>query len=86
MFEDTKRILANLKLPESDLYDMPSSASTFSDGAHFRTEISTVNTIEAIQGALEKADELGVTVNRIAETYGIFRHRDEELKAMLKIM
>lgn len=85
MFDDTKKIMSSLNLPTNDLYELPTSTSTFNDGAFFRTEISTVNTLEALKGALDKADELGVTINRVAETFGIFRHSDKNLKAMINL-
>lgn len=85
MFDHTRELMGNLNLVKGDLYDHPSSEGRFDDGAHFRTEISTVNTVEALQGSLDRADELGITINRIAETYGIFRHSDQELKAIIDL-
>lgn len=69
-----------LHLPKGDLYELPTSTMTFPDGANFRIEVPTVNTIEAQRSLLETAKDLGVTVNRIDETYGIMRHTDKELE------
>lgn len=85
MFEDTKKWMSELHLPEGDLYDMPDSTLRFPDGAQFRTELSTVNSVDALEAALDRADELGIMVNRVAETFGIFRHRDVELASMIRI-
>ena len=85
MFEETRKLMKQLGLPEGDRYDLPSSPLKFPDGAHFRTEVSTINSLEVIEGLLERAEDIGVTVNRVGETYGIFRHRDTELKEMLEL-
>lgn len=85
MFEETAKQMLELKLIEGDLFELPTSTLRFSDSTHFRTEISTINTVEALQGALDRADALGITINRVAETFGIFRHCDQELKDMLAI-
>jgi len=85
MFDETRRYLEKLGLPGSDLWDLPTSGATFPDGAHFRIEVPTVNTAEAAAALLKRADELGVTINRVTETYGMFRHTREEIKEYIKI-
>ncbi|MCK4682423.1 peptidase, partial [Candidatus Bipolaricaulota bacterium] len=81
MFDKTRNSLEKLGLPKGDLYELTTSGQTFPDGAHFRMEVPTVNSIEAFQALIERADELGIVINRIDETYGIFRHTLEELRA-----
>ncbi len=80
MFDETRKSLEKLGLPKGDLYDLPTSGKTFPDGAHFRIEVPTVNSFEALKALIERADELGVTINRVDETYGIFRHTLGELR------
>lgn len=80
MFDETRRSLEKLGLPGGDLYDLPTSGKTFPDGAHFRMEVPTINSFEAFKALLDRADELGITINRIDETYGIFRHTLGELR------
>jgi len=77
--------MSTLNLVHGDLNDTPTSGETFPDGCHFRTEISTVNTVEAIEGALKRANELNITINRLAETFGIFRHTDKELSKIINL-
>lgn len=60
-------------MPQGDAYDMPSSKLRFADGAAFRTECPTVNTAEAVRALLERADRNDVVINRITETYSMFR-------------
>jgi hypothetical protein len=85
MFDKTRGFLGKLGLPAGDAFDLPSSDKRFPDGAHFRIEVPTVNTAVACKALLEEADRIGVTVNRIDETYGAFRHTLEELKEYVSI-
>jgi len=85
MFDETRKYLEKLGLPGSDLWDLPTSGATFPDGAHFRIEVPTVNTAEAAAALLKRAEELGVTINRVTETYGMFRHTRQEIKEYIKI-
>lgn len=80
MFDLTRQYLQKLGLPGEDKRDLPSSKLTFADGANFRIEIPTVNTFEAAQALLQEAKLLGITINRITETYGIFRHTRTEIQ------
>ena len=80
MFEETRQYVEKLGLPSGDLWDLPSSPSRFSDGATYQTEVPTVNSVEAVAALLETADKLGVVINRVTETYGMFRHTRQELK------
>jgi hypothetical protein len=80
MFDETRQYFAKLGLPEGDLWDLPTSTATFPDGTHFRIEIPTINTAEAAIALLKRAGELGVTINRVTETYGMFRHTREEIE------
>ncbi|MGD8815182.1 MAG: hypothetical protein PVI78_11990, partial [Anaerolineales bacterium] len=72
-------------LPGSDLWDLPTSGATFPDGAHFRIEIPTINTADAAAALVKRAEELGIQINRITETYGMFRHTQDEIKDYVAI-
>jgi hypothetical protein len=85
MFEDTRTYLEKLGLPGSDLWDLPTSGATFPDGAHYRIEVPTINTAEAAAALVQRAEELGIQINRITETYGMFRHTREEIKDYIDI-
>jgi len=74
MFEETREYLKKIGMPQGDAYDMPSSDLRFPDGGAFRIEVPTVNTAEAVQALLETAAKNGITINRVTETYGMFRH------------
>ena len=85
IFAQTRQQIQKLGLPESDLWTLPTSGATFPDGAHFRTEVPTVNTIEACRALLERAKELKITINRVTETYGIMRHTRQEIKDYMSV-
>lgn len=85
MFDKTRESLVKLGLPAGDAFDLPTSDKRFPDGAHFRIEVPTMNTAKAVKALLEEADRLGITINRIDETFGAFRHTLEELKEYVAI-
>ncbi len=85
MFEATRSYLEKLGLPGSDVWDLPTSEETFPDGAHYRIEVPTINTADAAAGLVKRAEELGIQINRITETYGMFRHTRDEIKDYVAI-
>jgi hypothetical protein len=85
MFEETRKYVKKLGLPEGDLDDLPTSDARFPDGAAFRIEVPTVNSAQAVAALLETSDKLGITINRVTETYGMFRHTREELKEFCRL-
>lgn len=85
MFEATREYVKKLGLPPGDLFDMPSSPLRFSDGGAFRIEVPTVNSAEAVAALLETAAKSGITINRVTETYGMFRHTRTEIKEYCRL-
>jgi hypothetical protein len=85
MFEDTRRYVQKLGLPAGDLNDLPTSDARFPDGAAYRIEVPTVNSAEAVGALLDASDKLGITINRVTETYGMFRHTRQELKEYCRL-
>ena len=85
MFEETRSYVKKLGLPEGDLNDLPTSDATFPDGATYRIEVPTVNSAEAVAALLETSDKMGITINRVTETYGMFRHTRQELKEYCRL-
>ena len=80
LFKETREFLGKIGLPQGDAFDMPTSGQTFQDGAHYRLEVPTVNSVEAVQALLDEADKLGITINRVDDTYGIFRYTKKEIR------
>ena len=85
MFEETRKYLEKLGLPSKDLDDAPTSTARFADGGAYRIEVPTVNTAEAAAALLETATKNGITVNRVTETYGMFRHTRDEIKEYCRL-
>ena len=85
MFEDTRNYLKKIGLPPGDLFDMPTSSARFADGGAFRIEVPTVNTAEAVDALLSTATKNNITINRVTETYGMFRHTREEIKEYCRL-
>src|SRR4030066_153433 len=85
MFEETREYLKKLGLPAGDLFDMPSSAVRFPDGAAFRIEVPTVNSAEAVAALLDTATKNKIVINRVTETYGMFRHTRAEIKEYCRL-
>jgi hypothetical protein len=85
MFEETREFLKKLGLPSGDLFDMPTSKSRFPDGAAYRIEVPTVNSADAVASLLDTATKMGITINRVTETYGMFRHTRAEIKEYCRL-
>lgn len=58
----------------------PDAVRRFSDGADYRIEIPTVNSVDTFRAILGQARHLGVRINRVTETLGLFRHTEQEIR------
>jgi hypothetical protein len=72
-------------MPSGDLFDMPTSTARFPDGGAYRIEVPTVNTAESVAALLDTATKNGVVINRVTETYGMFRHTRAEIKEYCRL-
>ena len=71
--------------PRGDLYDLPSTAKRFPDGAQYRIEIPSTEGPKALAAVLEAADEYGVTIHRVSQGSGIWMLRDDEIREMCRL-
>jgi len=85
IFQETRDYLKKIGMPVGDAWDMPTSKLRFPDGAAFRIECPTVNTAEAVGALLDTATKNGIVINRVTETYGMFRHTRAEIKEYCKL-
>jgi hypothetical protein len=85
MFEETRQYLKKIHMPTGDLFDMPTSSQRFPDGGAYRIEVPTVNSAEAVGALLEAATKNDITINRVTETYGMFRHTRGEIKEYCRL-
>jgi hypothetical protein len=81
----TQDVLAGLKLPVRDAYDLPSSRKRFADGGQYRVEIPSVEGPQALEAVLEAAAALGVPLHRISQGSGVMLQTDDEIKRMLAL-
>lgn len=80
----TRSYLEGLGLPGRDPAGLSDSEHRFTDGGHYRIEIPTVNSLEAVLAVLDESAKRGTPVHRITETLGIFRHAKADVLAMLE--
>lgn len=85
MFETTRIFLQNIGLPSGDLMNLPTSRKNFPDNCNYRVEVPTVNSLEAAEALLDESKKLGITINRITETYGMFRHIRNDIKNWVQL-
>ncbi len=85
IFDDIRKILSDLGFPSGDLRDLPTSYQKFEDGADFRIEIPSINSVALMEAILDESNRLGIKINRLTETYGIFRHTETEIKEMVAL-
>ena len=86
MFEESRNYLEKLGYPRGDVFERPSAPGRFPDGAHFRIEVPTVNSADAVGTLVHIVrEESGVTINRIDQTQGIMRFSDKEHQAYLEV-
>ena len=85
-FEESRAFLAKHGYPSGDIWERPTSEARFPDGAHFRIEVPTVNSADAVRTLVRIVEEeAGVKINRIDQTAGIMRFSDKEHEAYLDV-
>ena len=85
-FAESRAFAKKLGYPSGDRWSLPTSTSKFPDGAHFRVEVPTVNSADAVKTLVHVVEEeSGVKINRIDQTAGIMRFSDKEQEAYLDV-
>ncbi len=64
---------------------LPASAQRFPDGAHYRIEIPSVESPDALEAALQEADRQQVSIQRVSQGSGIMMLTDEEIGRMARL-
>lgn len=82
LVRSTQDYLIKKNLFSQESNSLPDSALRFPDGSDFRIEIPTVNSLEALITIIDESQKLGIKINRLTETLGIFRHPKKEIAAM----
>ncbi len=81
----TRDFLKRLGLPPGDLFDLPTSAKRFPDGAQYRVEIPSVEGPHALAVVLAEAEARKVRVHRVSQGSGIMLLTDAEIREMAKL-
>lgn len=85
-FHEARAFLAKHGYPTGDIWERPTSDARFPDGAHFRIEVPTVNSADAVRTLVRIVEEeSGTKINRIDQTAGIMRFSDKEHQAYLDV-
>ncbi len=72
--------------PSSDSYDLPTSVKTFPDGAHYRMELSGIETPKVLVAAIDEARKQGVPFHRsVSAVRGASMLTREQLKEFARI-
>jgi hypothetical protein len=77
-------LLTRLGYPARDAVELPDSPLRFPDGAHYRTEIPSVEGPESLQAVFDEADARGVRVHRVSSGSGIMLATDAEITDMVR--
>lgn len=64
---------------------LPASGKRFPDGAHYRIEIPSVETPEALEAALQEAERHQVSIQRVSQGSGIMMLTDDEIGRMCRL-
>lgn len=83
--ENINEVLKRLLLPQEDVKGFVPSQKRFDDGASYRIEIPTVNSEDSLDVLLNESVKIGLTINRITETQGIFRYNNESVKKYVSL-
>lgn len=81
----TRDFLQQRGFPPGELYELPSSAKRFPDGAQYRIEIPSVEGPRALAAVLEAAQQHGITIHRVSQGSGIWMLTDAEIREMCRL-
>jgi hypothetical protein len=86
VFSKIRNFMEAQGIPGRDLWDLPSSEKTFSDGAQWRIEIAGIERASTMEALLDEAQKRNVIIHRIIGTVGGSTYCDfEELKAIAQM-
>ena len=72
-------------LPPGELFDLPTSAKRFPDGAQYRIEIPSTEGPRALAAVLDAAERYDLTIHRVSQGSGIWMLTDDEIREMCRL-
>lgn len=81
----TAEILKELKLPDRDAYDLPTSRKRFADGGEYRVEIPSCEGPRAMESVIAAARDHRVLIHRVSQGSGIMLQTDDEIRRMVAL-
>jgi len=60
-----QKIIEKCGIPGADLYDIPTSGAAFPDGAHYRMEISGIDSLPEMEALIDEKTKRGVPIHRV---------------------
>ena len=82
--QETREFLRKMGLPGGDLYELPTSAKRFPDGAQYRFEVPGIQGPGTMKTLLEELDRYEVSIHRVTQTKGIMSLTDKEIETMVE--
>jgi hypothetical protein len=64
-FAQVRRLIEKYGLPSGDLYALPTSKQAFPDGAHYRNEISFVDTLADMESLVCEMEKRQIAIHRV---------------------
>ncbi len=86
LMDDVKKMMESVGVPGEDLYERSPSPKTFPDGAHFRVEVSGIESVDILKATIDEGKKMGVPLHRaISLVSGATFRTKEELKEFAKV-
>jgi hypothetical protein len=85
IIEQTRVALEKLGYPRGDLHQLPTSMKAFTDGAHYRVEIPSVEGPAVFNAIIEEMKKYNIPIHRVSQGSGIMLLTDEEILEMAQI-
>lgn len=60
-----RRMIEKCNIPARDLYDLPTSGAAFPDGAHYRMEISGIESLPEMEALIDEMNKRKVPIHRV---------------------
>ena len=63
--ESVRKLIEKCGIPGRDLYDIPTSRQTFPDGAHYRMEISGIESLAELEALVDEMSKRDVPIHKV---------------------